>query len=118
MEQSIGVICEIAIRNVICVRKKPSTDAAKILGKSHRSTGSFGLNNEISQNSAPAPNERSVKSASGEIALPDVKSLQTTILSPKIRYAVKHAICPKMEWFSFIITNYFAKIEFFVGLLF
>ena len=49
----------------------------------------------------PAPNERNVKRASGEIALLDVKSLQTMMLSPKIRYAVKHAICPKMEFFIY-----------------
>jgi hypothetical protein len=113
MEQSIGVICEIAIRNVICVRKKPSTDAAKIFGRSRRSTLSFGLKNEMNQKSAPAPNERSVKSASGEIVSLDVKSLQTIILSPKIRYAVKHAICPKIESLSFIIANCLAKITLF-----
>lgn len=118
IEQSIGVIWEIAIRKVICVRKKPSTDAARILGRSRFSTTSFGLNSEISQKRAPAPNERSVKRASGVIVLLDVKSLHTIMLSPKIRYAVKHAICPKMEFFSFIIINNSAKIAIFVVLPF
>ena len=113
MEQSIGVICEIAIKNVICARKKPSTDAAKIFGRSCRSTLSFGMNSEINQKSRPAPSERSVKRASGDIASLDVKSLQTIMLSPKIRYAVKHAICPKMEFFSLIIAKSSAKITLF-----
>jgi len=110
IEQSIGVIWGIAIRKVICVRKKPSTDATKIFGKSSRSTISFGLNSEMNQKRIPAPDERSVKRASGEIVLLDVKSLHTMMLSPKIRYAVKHAMCPKMEFFSFIITNNATKI--------
>jgi len=97
----MGVIWGIAIRKVICVRKNPSTDAATIFGRSCRSTASFGLNSEMSQKRAPAPNERSVKRARGEIVLLDVKSLQTMMLSPKIRYAVKHAICPKMELFIY-----------------
>lgn len=94
--------------------KKPSTDAAKILGKSWSSTISFGLNSEMSQKRAPAPNVRNVERASGEIALLDVKSLQTMILSPNIRYAVKHDRCPIMEFFSFIIINNFTKIAIFV----
>lgn len=96
------------------MRKKPSTDAAKILGKSHFSTISFGLNSETSQKRAPAPNERSVKRARGEIALLEVKSLQTMMLSPKIRYAVKHAICPIMVIFLSIMINIPAKIAIFV----
>ena len=97
----MGVIWEIAIRKVICARKKPSTEAAKIFGRSRLSTASFGINSEMSQKSVPAPNERNVKRASGEIVLLDVKSLQTMMLSPKIRYAVKHAMCPKMEFFIY-----------------
>jgi hypothetical protein len=104
---------EIAIKKEICVRKKPSTEATNIFGKSRLSTLSFGKKSDISQNNIPAPNERNVKSASGDIAPLDVKSLQTTILRPKIRYAVKQAICPKIEFFSLIITNYVAKITLF-----
>ena len=97
MEQSIGVMREIAIKKHICVRKNPRTDAAKIFGRSRRSTLSFGIKREIIQKSEPAPIERIVKSASGEITPLEVKSLQTTMLSPKIRYAVKQAICPKID---------------------
>ena len=104
---------EIAIKKDICVRKKPSTEATNIFGRSRRSTCSFGKKSDINQKSTPAPNERSVKRASGDIAPLEVKSLQTTILSPKIRYAVKQAKCPKMEFFSLIISNYVAKITLF-----
>ena len=85
IEQSIGVMREIAIKKQICVRKNPSTEAAKIFGKSRSSTLSLGIKSEIIQNSEPEPIERIVNSASGEIAPLEVKSLQTTILSPKIR---------------------------------
>ena len=103
-------MCEIATKNESCAKKNPSTEAAKILGKSRRSTRSFGRKNEISQNSEPAPSERNVKSASGENTLLEVKSLHTTMLRPKIRYAVKQAICPKIEFFIFTILNQRTKI--------
>jgi hypothetical protein len=105
IEQSIGVIRDIAIRKHICVRKKPSTEAAKIFGKSLLSTLCFGKKSDISQNNAPAPNERMVNSAIGDMAPLLVKSLHTTMLSPNIVYAVKQARCPKIEFVRSITTN-------------
>jgi hypothetical protein len=92
IEQSIGVMREIVTRNDICAKKNPSTEAAKIFGKSRRSTRSFGRKSEIIQNREPAPMERKVNNASGEMSLLEVRSLHTTMLRPKIRYAVKQAI--------------------------
>lgn len=110
IEQSIGVMREIATRNDICAKKNPSTEAAKIFGKSRRSTRSFGRKSEIIQNREPAPMERKVNNASGEMSLLEVRSLHTTMLRPKIRYAVKQARCPNIDLFIFTILNLTTKI--------
>ena len=62
------------------------------------------------QNIAPAPSERSVKSANGEIAPLLVKSLHITMLRPNMRYAAKQAICPKKEFCVAIKSVDWAKI--------
>ena len=67
IEQSIGVISGIAIKKVICVRKKPRTEAMNIFIRSFGFTFSIGRNSEINQNSNPAPIERKQKSAMGEM---------------------------------------------------
>ena len=85
MEQSIGVIWEMAKRNVIWVRKNPSREAMNIFGKSLLSTFSAGKKSEIIQKRVPAPMERRQKRAIGEIILLVVRSLQMTIFSPNIR---------------------------------
>ena len=51
----------------------------------------------------------------GDIAPLLVKSLQTIILSPKIRYAVKHAKCPNSDFCSNITSKFMAtKVVIFV----
>ena len=109
MEQSMGVMSGMAIRKVICVRKKPSTDAKNIFTKSFRSTGPPGVNREIIQQSNPAPMERKQKSAMGEIRWLLVKSLQTMMLMPKMEYAIKQAKWPRnfefIPFFEFRIVN-------------
>lgn len=94
---------DMAKRNDACARKKPSTEAPNILGRSRSSTLSLGRKIEISQNNAPAPIERREKSANGDIAPLVVSSLHTTILSPNIRYAVKQARWPIMVLLFIII---------------
>ncbi len=76
---------DMAKRNDACARKKPSTEAPKILGRSRSSTLSFGRKSDINQKSAPAPIERRVKSANGDITPLVVSSLHTTMLSPNMR---------------------------------
>ena len=84
MEQSMGVISGMAIRKVICVRKKPNTEAKNIFTKSFRSTFWPGVNKEMSQKSIPAPIERRQKRAIGDMRWLLVRSLQTMMLMPKI----------------------------------
>ena len=96
MEQSIGVMLLIPIRNVICVKKNPNSDAAKMRKKSAGATFSRGSISDTSQKSVPAPIERNEKSASGDIMAGAIISFVTIMLSPKITYAVKQARCPFM----------------------
>lgn len=84
MEQSMGVMSAIAIRKVICVRKKPKTEAAKIFGKSRLSTCSAGMKRERIQKRDPAPKERRQNRAMGEIKSLLVISLHITMFRPKI----------------------------------
>ena len=102
IEQFIGVICGIAERKVYCVRKKPSTDATKILGRSLRETRFVGFMKEIIQNRLPATSALRQKSVSGEKICPAERSFVVTILTPNIAYAVKHAACPSKVFLSFI----------------
>ena len=84
MEQSIGVMSGIAIRNEICVRKNPRTEAANILSRSFHYTFSLAVIIDSSQNIAPAPIDRIVKIATGEIILLPVRSLHNMMLTPKM----------------------------------
>jgi len=52
------------------------------------------MKQDISQKIAPAPIDRKQNSAMGEMALLLVRSLHTMMFTPKIAYAIKHAICP------------------------
>ena len=105
IEQSIGVISGIPMRKVICVRKKPRKDAAKIFGRSFLSTFSLGIKAEVNQNNPPAKTERSRNKPKGEIMPPEVRSLQIIILKPKIAYAAKHTKCPRNLFFLSILTK-------------
>ena len=80
-------------------------DATKILGKSLRSMGSFGMKSDMSQNSAPAPTERRQKIVIGDMYCPLVRSLQMIMLKPNMAYAVKHARWPMIE--SLLIISLF-----------
>ena len=84
MEQSIGVISEIAIRKEVCVKKNPNMEAMKMRGKSLISTFSEGMKRESNQNSNPAPMERRANRANGDNRWLPVMSLQTIIFKPKM----------------------------------
>ena len=84
IEQCIGVMLGIALRNVSCVRKNPKNEAKKIFTKSPLSTFSAGLNSESDQKNALAASDLIVKMANGEIALELVRSLHTTMFMPKM----------------------------------
>ena len=84
IEQCIGVMLGIALRNVSCVRKNPKKDAARIFKKSPLSTFSTGLNSESAQKNALAAKDLIVKMANGETPLELVRSLHTTMFMPKM----------------------------------
>ena len=113
MEQSIGVICEIPTKKVICVRKKPVNAAAKMYKKSFNATFSRGIKSDVIQNNIPAPSERKQKRAIGETTALPIMSFVTIILSPKITYATKQARCPFKLPFSILImrNTYFTRFR-------
>ena len=84
MEQSIGVMSGMAMRNEICVRKKPNTEAAKIFRRSFAGTFSLVVSIDRSQKMLPAPIDLNVNMATGDIILLEVRSLHNMILTPKM----------------------------------
>ena len=84
MEASTGVVIVIALRKLICVRNSPSIDARKILGKSLRSTFSFGKNSESSQKQIVAPTARRQNIPIGEMIPNETRFLHVMMLNPNI----------------------------------
>jgi len=104
MEVSTAVVIVMAFRKHIWVRYRPNMEAMNIFAKSPFPTFSLGRNREQSQKSRAAPIALKQKRPRGDINFRLAMSLHTIMFSPNIKYAEKHAMCPKNP----VLFNIFA----------